>query len=40
MDKMEPHTQEESDRIEPEIQDERTEATNIDDGEVEELHNR
>ncbi|XP_060763847.1 cardiomyopathy-associated protein 5 [Neoarius graeffei] len=39
MDKMEPHTQEESDRIEPEIQDERTEATNIDDGEVEELHN-
>lgn len=37
---MESHTQEESERTESEIQDDGTEATNIDDEEVEELHNR
>ncbi|KAG7318431.1 hypothetical protein KOW79_018186 [Hemibagrus wyckioides] len=36
---MESHAQEESERTESEIQDDGTEATNIDDEEVEELHN-
>lgn len=37
---MESGRQEERDRIEQEIQDDGTEARNIDDDEVEELHNR
>ncbi|MCI4392610.1 hypothetical protein PGIGA_G00147870 [Pangasianodon gigas] len=36
---MESRRQEESDRIEPEIQDDGTETTNIDEEDVEELHN-
>ncbi|XP_062874378.1 cardiomyopathy-associated protein 5 [Trichomycterus rosablanca] len=35
---MDPQTQDESDRNEPEIQDDGTEAANIDDEDVEELH--
>lgn len=37
---MESRSQEESDRTETEIQDDGTEATNIEDEEVEDLHNR